>query len=609
MNILQMSLSASVMIAAVAVIRALTLHRLPKRTFLALWGAVVCRLLIPCSISSRFSFYTGFERVKQWLLARTDVISPSAAYTAAGIHTAAPAAREAVGGAASVAPASAAPVSPVFVAWLVGMCVSALFFVIAYLKYRREFKTSLPVQNDIAVHWLREHRLRRTVQIRQSDRVQAPLTYGILRPVILLPKTIDWADEAGLKAILTHEFTHVMRFDTLTKLALSAAVCVHWFNPLVWVMYGLANRDIELACDESVVWSLGVNEKSAYAMMLIRLEEKKSGLAPLISGFAGNAVEERITAIMKIKKRSLIGVVLALVLVIGTVTAFATSATDASEENNVVTASDALEQLVDSVCYADGELSFQIPENYPDAKNWNILISGRTEQDGFGMSVHYLTEENESKSWEAGKRYVIPLTGNTENYTQLWITAFLPDENGAADERSADLLAVISFPSPNVTTGPADEAALNGETARLLELLDNGGWVWPAEGCDTVSSRFGKRVHPVSGITTESDHITISGDNAEGAKVYAALAGTVSETGFADDRGNYIRITHAGGIETVYAHLKEVLAEDGASVISGEIIGTVGQTGNATGPCLAFSVYVDGAATNPLDYFHLAPAE
>ena len=156
---------------------------------------------------------------------------------------------KAVDDAVSVATPSALPV---IIVWLTGMCACSLIFLIVYLKCYREFKTSLPARNDSTMRWLQEHELRRTVQIRQSDRIQAPLTYGVFRPVILLPKSINWTDEAGLKAILTHEFTHVRRFDSLAKLVLTAAVCVHWFNPLVWVMYALANRDIELACDEAV---------------------------------------------------------------------------------------------------------------------------------------------------------------------------------------------------------------------------------------------------------------------------------------------------------------------------------------------------------------------
>ena len=119
---------------------------------------------------------------------------------------------------------------------------------------------------------------------------------------------------------------HIRRFDSITKLVLIATLCVHWFNPLVWVMYILVNRDIELSCDEAVVHLFGENTRAAYARTLISMEETRSCFAPLCSNFSKNAIEERITAIMKIKKASIFSLVLALALVCGVTTAFATSA-------------------------------------------------------------------------------------------------------------------------------------------------------------------------------------------------------------------------------------------------------------------------------------------
>lgn len=76
-----------------------------------------------------------------------------------------------------------------------------------------------------------------------------------------------------------HEYVHIRRFDCLLKLLLTAALCLHWLNPLVWVMYLLANRDIELCCDEVVLPRMGLEKRSVYAMTLIDLEEQKSGLS------------------------------------------------------------------------------------------------------------------------------------------------------------------------------------------------------------------------------------------------------------------------------------------------------------------------------------------
>ncbi len=69
-------------------------------------------------------------------------------------------------------------------------------------------------------------------------------------------------------------------------------------NPFVWVMYILANRDIELFCDETVIRKFGENTKSIYARALVRLEEKKIGLSPMINSFSRNSTEERIISIM-----------------------------------------------------------------------------------------------------------------------------------------------------------------------------------------------------------------------------------------------------------------------------------------------------------------------
>lgn len=328
MDIFQMSLSASVLIVAVVFIRALALHKLPKKMFLVLWCIVICRLLIPFSIPSRFSFYTGIDIVKRMFAERTAVSSP-VEMTSIPKMMSMPGTAEPIG-----IGASAASISPIEIVWLVGMCACALFFIVAYIKCRREFKMSLPIENDFITRWLEEHPMWRPVQIRQSDKIKAPLTYGVFRPVILLPKKTDWTDEVRLRVILTHEFVHIRRFDTLTKLLLTAAWCVHWFNPFVWVMYVLANRDLELSCDETVVQTFGETMKSAYAMTLIGLEERKNRLTPLCSNFSQNAIEERIVSIMRMKKTSLFGMILALALVIGVPAVFATSANTAGQADD-----------------------------------------------------------------------------------------------------------------------------------------------------------------------------------------------------------------------------------------------------------------------------------
>jgi beta-lactamase regulating signal transducer with metallopeptidase domain len=331
MSFLQMSFSGAVMILVITVLRALTIHRLPKKTFLALWGITLVRLLIPFSLPSLFSVYSLFGTSAQ----QTTVANNTAAVL---VPT------EQITATEEAVTKTTASISVWLVIWVVGALVCALFFAFTYWKCLREFQTSLPVENDFTKRWLTDHPLKRSIAIRQSDRISAPLTFGILHPVILMPKTTDWHDETALKYVMAHEYVHIRRFDTVTKLVLMVTLCVHWFNPLVWVMYVLANRDLELSCDESVIRLFGENTKSAYAQTLIRMEETRSGLTPLCNSFSKNAMEERIIAIMKTKKTSWAAALAAITLVAGVTTAFATTgqtalAADSTEDTETVSLS------------------------------------------------------------------------------------------------------------------------------------------------------------------------------------------------------------------------------------------------------------------------------
>ena len=317
MSLLQMSFAGAVMILAIIVIRALAITFLPKKTFLALWGIAVMRLLLPFSLPSVFSVYslignhipmTAPAKVQQAFEVLPPEISGQMATMPGGISN------------------TASPISVWTIIWGIGALVCALVFAIAYWKCRQEFQTSLPVDNDFIKGWLSSHQLKREISIRQSSRFSVPLTYGVLRPVILTPTSTDWENTKALQYVFAHEYVHIRRFDSITKLVLITGLCVHWFNPLVWAMYALANRDIELSCDEAVVRLFGENTKAAYARSLISMEETRSGLTPLCNNFNKNAIEERITAIMKMKKTSVFSLVLALFLVFGVTTAFATSA-------------------------------------------------------------------------------------------------------------------------------------------------------------------------------------------------------------------------------------------------------------------------------------------
>ncbi|MDE7324638.1 MAG: M56 family metallopeptidase [Lachnospiraceae bacterium] len=388
MSVLQMSISGAVLILAVVVLRALTMNRLPKDTFLILWGIVLLRLMVPLSVPSGLSVYSWMEQNMDLALpVQNNAAASMKGHNEAAIDSGAPkqAPRNNTSEIFSTrskqlqkndenvisdintyqAGKTKNTLQPTvskyqaqntdsnvifsmiaanliayfnitttirFTVWCVGMLVCMTHFIMSYLRCRIEFQTSLPVENPFAQRWIEEHH-HRLFTIRQSDKISTPLTYGIRRPVILMPKNTDWENTLQLQYILMHEYIHICRYDALTKLVCTCALCIHWFNPLVWIMYVLFNRDVEISCDEHVVRRFGEASKSVYAKMLIQMEAQRSNVMtflPLGSGLllkiGKNAMEERIRAIMKIKNKSISAAVLAAVLVISVTTVFATSA-------------------------------------------------------------------------------------------------------------------------------------------------------------------------------------------------------------------------------------------------------------------------------------------
>lgn len=350
MTFLEMSLSGAVFILAIAAFRTATLRRLPKGTFVALWWLASVRLLLPVELSSRFSVYT-------WL----EALGPEAAPAAppAPAVPMAPAAPPVL-----IVPTqpAAAPQPAPFPVWTtlwiaVGVLLAA-WFLIRYVRWRRRFRESFPADCPGLETWFQ---LRRRVEVRITDQITAPLTYGLLRPVVLLPKTLDFADEEALTCVLAHERAHIRRLDGLLKLALTAALCLHWFNPAVWVLYVLGNRDMELRCDEAAVLALGEDSRARYALALIRLAEKQS--VPLCGFAHRNGMEERIRAIMSVKKKSLLACAAALALVLGITTAFATSAKPqgADDYENIIDGDLLAESSAESAAQWDKELAPYAP--------------------------------------------------------------------------------------------------------------------------------------------------------------------------------------------------------------------------------------------------------
>lgn len=442
MSIIQMSISAAILAGIILLIRVTALSKLPKITFLILWGIVLFRLLIPFSIPLPFNILSSANDISQKVT--TDISErsryPGSVYNsenkikiddimlrdmvllddntfrsdsishADSIFTA---------NVTSQPDIASQPGNAFLIIWLTGLAVTLIFFTAIYIRNHQELRFVLKINdNEFINRWLAEHKLLRRLTIVKSDRASTALAVGLIRPRIVLPKNMTSVDEQGLDYILTHEYYHIRRFDALWKMLLVLAVCLHWFNPMVWIMFKMANRDLELACDEMVLRRFGTQARTAYAYTLLNLADRRSRL-PLYNGFSKNSTEERIKSIMKNKKTSLISAILAIFLIfIITVNAITVSKSD-----NSIADSDAVIQLAESDILQNeiGNEEEQITENEGNKEEFLSEIDFST------VTVHstaasYLVKDDLAETI-AGHNKIVDINLKLENTDNASIIA------------------------------------------------------------------------------------------------------------------------------------------------------------------------------------------
>lgn len=150
-----------------------------------------------------------------------------------------------------------------------GLLLWHLLGLVRFARYVRRWAVPLSRPEDLAVlEALRaDLGLRRPVPVCLCPGVDSPMLAGLFRPVILLPQQPPQGE--ALWFALRHELLHYRRRDIPYKAVLLLANCVHWFNPLVWVMRGAADRDMELCCDAGVIDGLSRQQRSSYGQAIL----------------------------------------------------------------------------------------------------------------------------------------------------------------------------------------------------------------------------------------------------------------------------------------------------------------------------------------------------
>lgn len=309
-KILNMSLTAGYCIIAVIALRFL-MRRQPRILSYLLWGVVLFRLLCPFSIASSYSLLRmdtavvsreGFSAAgktngtvwqgKGYLFDETAQEAERGLIAAPDAGTEFESAKE-----QEQARRWQHALSAGAWVWLAGIAVLLGYSMWSAFQFGSFLSRSVWLEGNVY----------------EAEGISTPFVYGIFWPRIYLPAYLQPEER---RYVLEHERIHIARKDYLVKLVSWGAVCLHWFNPLVWIAFALMERDMEMSCDEAVIRRVGAEEKRAYSLALLQLSCEDGGLRKAPVAFGEGNVKGRVQNILRWRKKRIVTIV-SLILLLG----------------------------------------------------------------------------------------------------------------------------------------------------------------------------------------------------------------------------------------------------------------------------------------------------
>lgn len=200
-----------------------------------------------------------------------------------------------------------------FIVWLTVALVLFVRKIAVYRGFVRYIRADgtevddIPLLNLLSDCGDRLH-IRTRVSLYCNGRITSPMLTGFVHPCIVLPVHARQLAEKELSYVFVHELIHYRQRDIFYKWLVQVAVCVHWFNPFVYLMEKEINKSCELSCDETVLSVFGDSARRAYGDMLISFvkagSSRESPLASITLTEGAGQLKERLGAIMKYKKKS-----------------------------------------------------------------------------------------------------------------------------------------------------------------------------------------------------------------------------------------------------------------------------------------------------------------
>ncbi len=297
----EMSLTGTIVICVVVLVR-LCLKRLPKAFSYALWAVVLFRLLCPVSLTSPVSLFSvvkplelpgatkaegilvdGFMSVPE---DRLEPIDPSRINGDDVFHTYP---------VTNPIPIEETETFAFETVWLAGIAVGAVWGIVSSLRLRRRLVGSVDAGG----------------RVRLADHIDTPFVFGLFRPKIYLPSELDLGKQPY---ILCHEQYHIRRGDHVWRFLAYAALCIHWFNPLVWLAFYLSGKDMEMSCDEAVVRRMGADVRADYSASLLAFGTSLRSFSASPIAFGEGSTKGRIKNLLRWKNPALWLILVAIVL-------------------------------------------------------------------------------------------------------------------------------------------------------------------------------------------------------------------------------------------------------------------------------------------------------
>lgn len=326
MTLLNMSISAALMIIAVVIIRNVGRNVFSKNVIMCLWDIIILRALLPIRIplekipfiSDLFSKAENTVSIAEIPLkaVANQVVAPTAAAVSKG---------------------SLGMEEVVFIVWAIGAVISIGWVTLVYITKDRILRKCIPIENKVAARTIKKAGFHRRISLFINPSLTTAMTFGTIHPKIMLPPNITSLSDQDVRNMILHELQHIRTCDIFKRYIMMIAVSIHWFNPVIWILQKLYMDDQELACDERVVRNMSRSGYKSYATTLSLIGEINSEKASRLMGFKKEkATVVRIKQVLAHKKMGLCGIILSVLLFACSMMAFASYKPETDNQKSIM---------------------------------------------------------------------------------------------------------------------------------------------------------------------------------------------------------------------------------------------------------------------------------